>query len=350
MRFIHIADIHLGAEPERDKPWAKNRGRELWDTFERLIMRVREEKPDLLFIAGDLFHRQPLLRELKEVNYLFSQIPDTKILLIAGNHDYIKKDSYYRTFEWSENVIFLKSREPESVYIAGLNTEVYGFSYYERDIEEALYDNILPTDSGHINILLAHGGDEKHIPIRAGRLALNGFDYIALGHIHKSMGGGNGIRYSGALEPLDINDMGEHGYIYGEVDKKGCRTTFVPFASRSYIQLEINVNPEMTFQEIKARITGAIAEKGSENIYRILLTGLRDEAMIIPEERICELGNIGRIEDRTVPDYQYDRLIKENGDNLLSRYIKYFVEDGRDLSELEKKALDYGVRALMFGE
>lgn len=39
---------------------------------------------DCLFIAGDLFHRQPLLRDLKEVNYLFSTIPGVRVVIIAG--------------------------------------------------------------------------------------------------------------------------------------------------------------------------------------------------------------------------------------------------------------------------
>ena len=72
----------------------------------RVIAGIRENPVDLLFIAGDLFHRQPLLRELKEVNNLFSTIPDTRVYLMAGNHDYIKADSFYRDFQWEKNVTF----------------------------------------------------------------------------------------------------------------------------------------------------------------------------------------------------------------------------------------------------
>lgn len=35
---------------------------------------------DCLFISGDLFHRQPLVRDLKEVNYLFTTIPNVKVI------------------------------------------------------------------------------------------------------------------------------------------------------------------------------------------------------------------------------------------------------------------------------
>ena len=79
MRFIHLADVHLGAVPDRGCPWSDKRENEIWETFRRVIAGIRENPVDLLFIAGDLFHRQPLPYELKEVNDLFSGIPETRV-------------------------------------------------------------------------------------------------------------------------------------------------------------------------------------------------------------------------------------------------------------------------------
>ncbi len=45
-----------------------------------------------MLIAGDLFHRQPLLRELKEMNSILEMLEHTEVVMIAGNHDYIKKE------------------------------------------------------------------------------------------------------------------------------------------------------------------------------------------------------------------------------------------------------------------
>ena len=353
MRFIHIADVHLGAVPDKNKAWSEARKKEIVESFERLIYVVREEVPDVLFIAGDLFHRQPLLRELKEINYLFSKIPDTRVVIIAGNHDYIHKDSYYRDFEWNENVVFLASKEIESVYFEEINTEIYGASYYERENTEALYDNIKIKNEKHINVLLAHGGDDRHIPINAHRLLLSDFDYVALGHIHKpgSIGAKDSrAKYCGALEPLDINDLGEHGYIRGEVTKTKFYAEFVPFAKRKYLELDVEINADMSFLELRHKIAEEIDKNGRENFYRIVFSGVKDEVMQISVEDIDKLGNIVRIEDKSVADYQYDKLIKENGDNLLSRYLRYFLEDERELTDVEKKALDYGIRALLLGE
>ena len=71
MRFIHTGDIHLGAAPDSLMPWSLERRGEIRDTFMRLLEEAQREKTDLLLIAGDLFHRQPLKKELREVNAEF---------------------------------------------------------------------------------------------------------------------------------------------------------------------------------------------------------------------------------------------------------------------------------------
>ena len=84
MRFIHMADVHLGAAPDGKADWSEARKNEIWETFRSSIADARRENVDLLLIAGDLFHRQPLLEELREVNYLFSTLQNTRVVLIAG--------------------------------------------------------------------------------------------------------------------------------------------------------------------------------------------------------------------------------------------------------------------------
>ena len=83
MRFIHIADVHLGAVPDSGCPWSASREKEIWDTFKKVIALAGKEKLDLLLIAGDLFHRQPLVREVRELNYLFSTIPEVQVVWMA---------------------------------------------------------------------------------------------------------------------------------------------------------------------------------------------------------------------------------------------------------------------------
>ena len=67
VKWIHIADVHLGASPDAGDAYSKVRPQELWDTFAEVSDICEREQTDLLLIAGDLFHRQPLKKELKEV-------------------------------------------------------------------------------------------------------------------------------------------------------------------------------------------------------------------------------------------------------------------------------------------
>ena len=164
MKFIHIADVHLGAQPDSGPLYSGGRSRELWETFERVIRVCEDEQADLLLIAGDLFHRQPLVRELREVDYFFSELTHTKVVLIAGNHDYIGANSNYRTFRWRENVFPLFGEKPQYVDFPELKTAVYGLSYHSREISRPLYDGFTAAGAEPFEILLAHGGDEKHIP------------------------------------------------------------------------------------------------------------------------------------------------------------------------------------------
>ena len=128
MKFIHIADVHLGAKPDRDKPWGEERESHSWQAFTDVINRARDEQVQLLLIAGDLFHRQPLMGELKEVNYQFLRIPQIQVVLIAGNRDFIGMHSCYNAFTWAENVHFLKEDRLSYTELEGLGVRVYGMS------------------------------------------------------------------------------------------------------------------------------------------------------------------------------------------------------------------------------
>lgn len=318
-----------------------------------------EEKAELLLIAGDLFHRQPLLRELKEVNSLFEALKNTQVVLIAGNHDHLKRDSFYRTFEWAENVHMILSGELACVEIPCLSAAVYGLSYHAKETAERRYDGAAPQGRQKYEILLAHGGDEKHIPICREKLIGLGYDYVALGHIHKPQvlaenrwkrpeyGKVYNSRtaYSGALEPVDKNDTGKHGYILGELTGEGCRMQFVPCASREYVHLEITAERRMTSHALKECIRSRIRELGTRNIYRVTVKGFHDPDILFDLEDMDPYGNITDLIDETKPAYDFARLLGQNRGDLLGRFIESLMDYDED--SVEYLALCEGVQALM---
>lgn len=346
MRFIHLADVHLGAVPDRGCSWSSRREEEIWETFRRVIAGIRENPVDLLFIAGDLFHRQPLLRELKEVNYLFSTIPDTRVYLMAGNHDYIKPDSFYRDFQWEKNVFFFKNEQLTCVKDEKLNVYVYGLSYEHQEIERALYDNAKPEEKEGIHILMAHGGDSRHIPMNVKTISAAGFDYIAMGHIHKpQMILRDRAAYSGALEPIDRNDLGDHGYIEGHIENGRLKTKFIPFACRSYEQIILTLRENTTQSSLEDMLKADLAGRGRMNMYRIILKGNRAPELLLLPERLKAYGFVTEVLDESKPAYDLEALQEEYSGTLIGDYISYFLS--KDRSTIDDKALYYGLQALL---
>lgn len=350
MKFIHAADIHLGVEPDKGRPWSEIRREEIWRTFRRLLTAAEEEEADLLLIAGDLFHRPPLLRELKEVNYLFGKLQTTRVVWIAGNHDYLREDSVSRGFEWADNVFFLDGRECERLCFRDIGVSVYGFSYYQKEITEPLYDNLQPAQDRECHILLAHGGDARHVPIDKRRLAANGFDYVALGHIHKPQSlVPDRIAYAGALEPIDVNDTGPHGYILGEYRNGEIRTEFVPLACREYIHLELECGREDTSHSVQDRLEEAVRKNGREHIYKVILSGYRNPETQFSLLSYEQCGNIIEISDMTEPDYDFDEMLRIHRGDLVGRYIEKLLpseEQSGQSRQIRLRALYYGLEAL----
>lgn len=349
MKFIHTGDIHWGMCPDANKPWGKERALAIKDTFRTIIENAKEMDVDCLFISGDLFHRQPLMKDLKEVNYLFSTAPSVKIIIIAGNHDRIRDNSALLSFTWSPNVTFLMDENLTSVYFEDINTEVHGFSYHRAEIKEPLLDDIQVPLNSRIQILMAHGGDPAHLPISFNSLELSPFSYIALGHIHKPHIVVEGkMAYCGSPEPLDLTETGPHGYYMGEihpVTRKLLSLKFVPASSLQYVPLAVNVSKDTTNGELSNRIAREIQNRGEQNIYRFRLKGMRDPEIEFDLEQLSSRFRIAEIIDDSEPQYDFSALFAEHSSDMIGFYIQALQKD--DMSPVEKKALYYGVNALL---
>ena len=331
MKFIHTADIHWGMIPDSDKPWGKKREQAIRLTFQGIIEDARDSRADLLLISGDLFHRQPLARDLKEVNYLFSTIPGTRVVIIAGNHDRIRKSSALLSFTWAPNVTFLMDEDLSSVYFEELNTEVYGFSYHTAEITEAKADNISLPASRRTRILMLHGGDAKHVPFDRNALAASPFSYIALGHIHKpEVLLENRMAYAGSPEPLDMTETGPHGYFVGEIDTASGHVTSLQFkevCQAQYIPLVVNVTPQTTNTELSQIIADEIRKRGAGNIYRFRIRGMRDPDISFDLDLLSGQWNIIEILDESEPQYDFHALFAEHPSDMIGFYIQALVND-----------------------
>ena len=174
MKFVHIADMHFDTSfttLTNKAGLGDIRRLDQRQIFNKIINYIKENNIPYLFIAGDLYEHEYIRQSTIEyINNLFAQIPETQIFIAPGNHDPYLKNSFYSKFYWNENVHIFESRL--SVFELD-NIDIYGYK-------------------NKINVLLAHGTlnasntlEKEYNPISEKILNEKGFDYVALGHIHK---------------------------------------------------------------------------------------------------------------------------------------------------------------------
>ncbi len=195
-RFIHTADIHLdsplkGLEVHEDAPVEEIRGATR-RAFDNLIDLAIEEEVDFVLIAGDLYDG-----DWKDYNTgLFfagrmGKLADAGIhvFIVSGNHDAASNAT--GTMPLPKNVTIFSTKKPESKIIAELGVIIHGQGYGAKAISNNLAAEYPLADPDYFNIGLLHTsltGREHHAnyaPCSLADLQSKGYDYWALGHVHK---------------------------------------------------------------------------------------------------------------------------------------------------------------------
>ena len=325
MRFIHIADLHLGSSPEAEFLWGKNRAEEIWDSFAAVIDACNEKEIDLLLIAGDLFDRPPVWADLDRAAKLFARLTATEVVMIAGASDYITEDSPWKTYPWQSWVHMLSDKHCMNVQLGNINTSVHGCSYYAPTEGKPYLEDARPDKESEYQILLGYTGDDNHMPADLSELSEKGFDYIALGYEHKaSVMQSMHIAYAGSLEPLSVHETGKHGFILGEINEDSTTIRFVPFACREYINIKVRLSSDITEEELEEKLAAAINQYGSDNIFTISLEGRYQPKEPYDRARLLALGNVADVKDGTMPDYNLVALLDEHKDDMIGMYRKSF--------------------------
>ncbi|MGN0367329.1 MAG: exonuclease SbcCD subunit D [Wujia sp.] len=335
MKFIHIADVNLGAQPDRGRIWSDARAQEIYDSFHRLIQVCADEKIELLLIAGDLFARQPTENDLKALDFQLRKIPDTKTVILAGSADYIEPDSPWETFHFLSNTVVLPREQAASVYFEDLNVCVCGYSYGRPTYKNRILERMRPAKDGAYNILLGYGGDASHMPFSKEGLAQLGFQYVALGHMHNcGILVENQMAFAGSLEPLVYTETGTHGYILGEVLGDGSTTLqLVDFSARKYCNIGFEVSAEQTNGDVCEMVEARMKELGSQHIYRIMLRGIIAKQMEINLSELTRRYNINEIINKTRYELDIDEIRLNNETNLLGRLFDEFENETSDADE-----------------
>ncbi len=351
MRFLHLSDLKIGENRESGRRWGHERSLEITGTLKSVLKKASEFSTDLVLIAGGLFSHQPVTAELDQVNRLFLSMPELRFVIAAGESDAVRRQSPVRSFRWAPNVSFVLSDGPVKLSFSDIDTAVYAASRNDVSQQDAsAVAGLLESDVNgreSIRIGLVYDSDADRI-----RRAFAGsrISYAACGGQprHREIVPERAF-YCGGLEPEGMADTGEHGLYAGEISSAGrlLSLEFIPLASASYVPLVINVSTASSPEEVRRLIENEIEKRGPENIYRLRLQGRRvpDADFSFPD--LQTKYRIALFLDETEPQYDFAGLFQEHPSDMIGYFISSFRKNEADMSDFEKKAMYYGINALL---
>jgi DNA repair exonuclease SbcCD nuclease subunit len=275
MKFAHLADCHLGS-------WKHPELQQLnMESFGFAIDKCIKEKVDFVLIAGDLFDTAiPSIDILKEATGKMRELKDNNIecYIIPGSHDFsVSGKSMIHVLEKAgicKNVT--TGIETADYIIVGLGGEKRGLEIKKiKDIKpikgkkDKLKILVLHTTLKEIGLPFIDSVSVKELP--------KGFDYYALGHIHKKRifdKDNSKVVYPGALFPCNFSEIEEFGFgsffivnFDKNKDKKGIDLKEVPVKLKEVAVFDINADGENP-----KSLTDKIIEKINEDINNKIVT------------------------------------------------------------------------------
>jgi exonuclease SbcD len=259
-RFVHAADIHLDSPLKslalRDPELAELIGNATRRAFAAIVDLCLAEQVDALLLAGDLYDGDQT--SMKTARFLAEQLrplheANIKVFIIRGNHDALSKITKELTFPDSVTLFGGRAR---AISLERGDTDfpvtIHGLSFAQPHAPDSLLDRFRPPTPGAINIGLMHTslvgapGHDNYAPCSIADLTASGFDYWALGHIHKRsvVEGGCTIVMPGMPQGRDIGESGAKS------------VTLVTITDNRSIQIEERFTGVAQFESVPVDLTG----------------------------------------------------------------------------------------------
>ncbi|EAF6342748.1 exonuclease SbcCD subunit D [Listeria monocytogenes] len=227
IQFLHMADLHLDSPfiglSTLPQPLFSAIQESTFQSLERITTVAIKEAVDFVLIAGDIYDSEDQsvraqARFAKEMKRL--EAANIPVFMIHGNHDFIEKHKEKLALPSNVHVFSEQVEVMSHKTATGVSVNIYGFSYNERHIRSSRVGEYKIQGDADFHIALLHGSEvsssEEHdvyAPFRVQEISKKGFDYWALGHIHKRqlLAESPGIYYPGNIQGRNRKESGEKG-------------------------------------------------------------------------------------------------------------------------------------------
>lgn len=350
MKIIHCSDLHLDSKLESNltPDQALQRNHEIQHTFSRMVKFAIEKDVDVILIAGDLFDTERT--RCITTDFILDTIasaPSIDFLYLRGNHDESKQAFAGRSLPGN-----LKTFTDAWTYFPYDSVVIAGIEINQENYEKLYHSLTLQQDN--VNFVVMHGQESTKpgiglvcTPLLQGK----NIDYLALGHIHsykKERLDRRGVYcYSGCFEGRGFDECGEKGFVLTKIVGNKVTSEFIPFSTRTLVEVPVNITGLITISEIQSQIEKASSSVSPDSLVRFVLQGSytletqKDFRFLLPI--LQKQYFFAKIIDESelaisVEDYKYDISLK-------GEFIRMVLASERSDQEKEQ-IIRYGIQAL----
>ena len=249
MKILHTSDWHLG-----HTLYNYDRTEEQQAMLLQMVSIVEEQKPDVFLLCGDVYHTpqpsaavQTMLAD--GLVRIHEARPEMTIVMTAGNHDSGTKHEIFQT-PWKALKVYAIG-QLEKDHLDEHIIEVAGKGYIvavpyanERNIPEGFFqqllDRVAERNTENLPVVMTAHTTVKGCDFRGHDHATeytvggidslevedmgDGYDYLALGHIHHGQfvhSGKHNVRYSGTPLPVSFDEIFNHSVSIVEIGRHG---------------------------------------------------------------------------------------------------------------------------------
>jgi exonuclease SbcD len=344
MKFFHVADIHFGVENYGKidpKTGIHSRLLDFSKNLNAIVDQAISQEIDLFLFCGDAYktaNPTPTQQKLFAQQLLRLHAAHIPVVIIVGNHDhplsfgkahaldvfsYLPVDGFY---VFSKPDLITIQTENGPVQIVGIPwptrnhviaQHLHRFknhqevaNYISEKVGEIIQTFAQQIDVSKPSVLAAHvtvssgvfagsekcavfGTDPVFLP---SQLALEQFDYVALGHLHNhqnlNSGGKPAVVYAGSLERVDFGERKEaKGFCSVSIEKSlnTCTYEFIHLPTRPMMQIEVFLEPKsnQTEQLIEVLKAHDIKDAIIKIMYHVP-EGVRDQVDLMAIQQVCQ--------------------------------------------------------------
>lgn len=365
-KFIHAADIHLdsplrGLSKYESAPVEAILGA-CRRAFKKLVDLAIKEKVAFVLLAGDLYDGDWkdystgifLSRQMGRLNQ-----HAINVFAVAGNHD--AANQMTKALDPSSNMKIFSAEKAETIKLATLSVAIHGRSFKTQHVDENLAAGFCDAQKGTFNIGLLHTsldgreGHANYAPCTLNDLRSKGYQYWALGHIHKQeiVTQDPFVVFPGCIQGRHIRESGPKGCIVVTVeDETITETEKISLDVLRWAHTQIDLTDSEDYRDVREKVRKAIEKEQTfaedrPLAMRIKLKGatrISDQLAAFPERLENEIKALGaetaddnlwieRVENITTGKHDLKTALAD--DNAPGRLLRAIISAPDDANQID---------------